>query len=74
MQSKTLDEHFMAVQDRIDECEKVFKNCATELVVDTETVKTIIKNYVTSYFEQAEIERENIAYAQAFLTESVFLE
>ena len=50
------------------------KKYSTELVVDAEEIKTTIRKYVSSYFEEAERQRDNMAIVCAFLTEGALLE
>lgn len=63
-----------AVQIKIEECEQRVKKYSQELIVDAESMKTTIRNYVSTYFDEAESQRESMAKLIVFLTESALLE
>ena len=53
-QSGYQDQYMEAVQIKIEECEQRVKKYASELIVDAESMKTTIRNYVATYFDEAE--------------------
>ena len=69
-----VQEYVDAVQSRIEECEEMVRRYSSELMMDTEGIKEYTRKYVSSYFEESEHERENLAKICVILTESIMLE
>ena len=69
-----MQEYVEAVQLRIEECEQTVRKYSADLIMDTEEIKRYTRNYIGSYFEQVEGERDNLATLVVTMTEAMLLE